>query len=84
MKPVKIYIKTTCPFCHKVMEFFDGKGVSYESIDLTSKPEELAKLKADTGLKTVPQVFIGEQLIGGCDDTLALDAKGELDKLLNA
>lgn len=84
MKPIKIFAKSTCPYCSKVKAFFDEKGLSYEEVDLQDKPEELAALKEKTGLRTVPQVFIGEQLIGGCDDTLKLDSEGKLDELLNS
>ncbi len=82
MAEVKIYTKTTCPYCVRVKDFFQSKGVKFEEIDLQGKPEELAALKEKTGLRTVPQVFIDGKLIGGCDDTLALDEKGELDALL--
>jgi len=82
MKPVKIYTKSTCPFCHRVTAFFKQKGVPFEEIDLSSKPDELSALKERTGLRTVPQVFVGDTLVGGCDDTLALDAEGKLDVLL--
>jgi len=82
MAEVKIFTKSSCPYCTRVKEFFKSKGVAFEEVDLQNKPEELAALKDRTGLRTVPQVFVGEQLIGGCDDTLALDQKGELDKLL--
>lgn len=84
MKPVKIYSKKTCPFCLRVISFFEAKGVEFEVVDLTLKPGELAALKEKTGLRTVPQVFIGDELIGGCDDTLALDAEGKLDEMLKA
>ncbi len=82
MAEVKIYTKTTCPYCVQVKNFFQSKGVKFEEIDLQGKPEELSALKERTGLRTVPQVFINGTLIGGCDDTLALDQKGELDALL--
>lgn len=82
MKEIKIYTKNTCPFCKRIVEFFKQKNLQFQEIDLQDKPNELQALKDRTGLRTVPQVFIGDKLIGGCDDTLALDASGELDRLL--
>jgi len=82
MAAVKIFTKSSCPYCTRVKEFFKSKGVEFEEVDLQNKPDELAALKEKTGLRTVPQVFIGDKLIGGCDDTLALDQRGELDSLL--
>lgn len=84
MKLIKIFTKNSCPYCRRVKEFFDAKGLNYEEIDLQNKPEELAALKEKTGLRTVPQVFIGDKLIGGCDDTLKLDSEGKLDELVNS
>jgi len=84
MKSVKIYSKSTCPFCVRIKNFFEEKGVPFEDIDLTDKPDELAALKDRTGLRTVPQVFIGDKLIGGCDDTLKLDAEGKLQQMLES
>ena len=82
MKEVKIYTKSTCPFCIKIKQFFTDKSVPFENVDLTNNPDELAALKERTGMRTVPQVFIGGELVGGCDDVLQLDAEGKLDALL--
>jgi glutaredoxin 3 len=56
--------------------------VPFEEINLDGKDDELAELRARTGLRTVPQIFIGEKMIGGFSELAALDAKGELDPLL--
>ena len=84
MKPVKIYTKGFCPHCTRVKQFFDGKGVSYEEVDVTNDPEMLQQIVAQTNMRTVPQVFIGDEFVGGCDDVLALDKTGGVDALLGA
>ncbi len=85
MAKVVIYSKSYCPFCKKVKALFDSKGVSYEEIDIQEHPERRDEMiEKSNGATTVPEVFINDQHIGGCDDTVALDKKGELDKLLNA
>lgn len=83
MKTVKIYSTNYCPYCVKVKDFFSKKGVSFHEIDLTNDDDGLRRLVEATNWRTVPQVFIGDQFIGGCDDVLALDRKGELDQLLS-
>jgi glutaredoxin 3 len=82
MKKVTIYTSDYCPYCTRVKAFFDGKGVAYEEIDLSKDPERRTALVAQTKMRTVPQVFIGDTFIGGCDDTLAMESRGELDALL--
>lgn len=82
MKEIKVYTKNSCPYCTRIIAFFQQKNLAFEEIDLQDKPDELKALKEKTGWRTVPQVFIDGKLIGGCDDTLALDKSGELDKLL--
>lgn len=79
---VVIYSKTFCPYCDRAKALFKSKGVSYEEIMVDDKPEVYAKLKADTGLMTVPQIFINDKLVGGYTDLSNLDKKGELDELL--
>ena len=85
MAKVEIYYWTTCPFCTKARALLDSKGVAYEGYDITGDDEARAKMIERTGgPKTVPQIFIDDDHIGGCDDLHALDDKGELDKLLAA
>ena len=66
----------------KVVLLLNKKGVSFEEILMDDKPDELKKLIEKTGLRTVPQIFINDQLIGGFSDMDALDKKGQLDPLL--
>ena len=82
MKPVKIYSKQPCPYCVKAKAFFDSKSINYEEIDLTHDHDALARLVEKTNMRTVPQIFIDDQLIGGCDDLLRLDEEGKLAELL--
>lgn len=84
MADVKIYSKTTCPACSLAKEVLTKKGVKYEEIILDDKPEQLQELIAKTQLRTVPQIFINGQLIGGCSDMMSLDEKNQLDVLLQA
>jgi len=80
---VEIYTKTDCPYCEKAKDLFDSKGVDYVTYNVTGDDELFAEMKerAD-GRETAPEVFIDDELIGGWDDTSALEASGELDELL--
>lgn len=82
MKPVKVYTKSYCPYCVKAKTLLQQKGVAFEEIDIESDPEFAQKLFAQTGFRTVPQIFIGSDCIGGCDDLYALNHQGKLDALL--
>ena len=79
---IKIYSKTTCPACVMAKDIFDKKGVHYEEIILDNKPEETQELITKTGIKTVPQIFINDEFIGGCSDLMDLDKQKKLDPLL--
>jgi len=84
-KKVEIYYWTTCPFCKRALALLDAKGVKYEGYDITGDEAARSKMvKRTGGPKSVPQIFIDDQHIGGCDDLHALDSKGKLDTLLNA
>lgn len=82
MAKVEIYTKDYCPYCRSAKNLFKNKGVAFEEIDLSSEPERFEALKQQTGLMTVPQIFVNGKLIGGYSDAAALDAKGGLDPLL--
>lgn len=82
MKKVVVYSKDYCPYCDRAIALLKSKGVKFDVIDLEDKPEEFQALKNRTGLMTVPQIFIGDHLVGGYSDMAALDRKGELDPLL--
>jgi len=82
VKNVKIYTTRTCPYCVRAKRLLEKKQVSYEEIDVSSDDEARIKLMEKTGLRTVPQIFIGERHVGGSDDLYQLEARGELDPLL--
>ena len=80
---IEIYTKQTCPYCVRAKQLFDQKKVPYTEIpvDTDSKELEMMLLRAE-GRRTVPQIFINDQGIGGCDDLYALEKAGKLDNLL--
>ncbi len=80
---VEIYCKEDCPYCEKAKDLFDSKGVEYETYNVTGDDELFDEMveRAD-GRQTAPEVFIDDELIGGWDDTQALDESGELDEKL--
>ena len=80
---VVIYTTPWCGYCARVKRLFDDKGVRYTEIDVDAAPGARAEMQRRSGRTSVPQVFIGDRHIGGCDDTYALDAGGGLDPLLS-
>ncbi|MGO9546034.1 MAG: glutaredoxin 3 [Rhodomicrobium sp.] len=82
MPPVTIYTTPTCPYCVRAKGLLKYKGVAFEEIDVSRSPELRQAMIERSGGYTVPQILIGGRPIGGCDDLHALDAKGELDRLL--
>ena len=85
MSKVVIYTAGLCPYCHRAKELLRAKGVAFQEIDLTGQSAERDELrKRAGGRNTVPQIFIGEAHVGGCDDLHCLDRAGKLDQLLRA
>ncbi len=82
MNQVKVYTKSYCPYCVKAKKLLDHKKVPYSEIDIENDPEFAENLFKQTGFRTVPQIFIGEKCIGGCDNLYDLEKNGELDSLL--
>ena len=82
MKPIRIYTTTYCGYCTQAKRLLERKQLPYEEIDVTSDDEKRDWLVKRTGRRTVPQIFIGEEAIGGSDDLQALEAQGRLDALL--
>ncbi|MEM6508154.1 MAG: glutaredoxin 3 [Pseudomonadota bacterium] len=85
MSNVVLYTKAYCPFCQRALALLDSKGVDYTNIDIGVHPERRDEMidKANGGY-TVPQIFINDEHIGGCDDMMAIEAQGLLDVKLNA
>lgn len=85
MKPVKMYTTAVCPYCIRAKQILKSKGVhAIEEIRVDMQPDERLKMMEITGRRTVPQIFIGETHVGGCDDLVALDSRGGLVPLLKA
>jgi glutaredoxin 3 len=85
MPTVKMYTTAVCPFCIRAKQILTAKGVAHiEEVRIDTLPEERMKMMEITGKRTVPQIFIGDTYVGGCDDLVALDMKGGLVALLRA
>jgi glutaredoxin 3 len=84
MQPVKMYTTAVCPFCIRAKQILKAKGVeAIDEIRVDMQPQERMKMMEITGRRTVPQIFIGDTHVGGCDDLMALDSRGGLVPLLN-
>jgi len=85
MPPVKMYTTAVCPYCVRAKQILKAKGVDHiEEVRVDVNPEERARMMEITGRRTVPQIFIGDTHVGGCDDLMALDSQGGLVPLLQA
>jgi glutaredoxin 3 len=79
-----MYATAACPFCQSAERLLLAKGVTIEKIRVDLEPERRAEMMRKSGRRTVPQIWIGERHIGGCDDLYALEREGKLDPLLQA
>jgi len=85
MPEIEVYTQPWCPFCARAMHLLSSKGVEVREIDAPhGSSERQDSIRRSGGRTTVPQIFIGGQHIGGCDDLVALDRAGKLDPLLRA
>lgn len=85
MPPIKMYTTAVCPYCNRAKQFLKSRGVEHiEEVRIDLSPEERDRMMNLTGRRTVPQIFIGETHVGGCDDLIALDGRGGLAPLLQA
>ncbi|BEV72051.1 MULTISPECIES: glutaredoxin 3 [unclassified Paludibacterium] len=83
MSPVVMYTTAVCPYCQRAKMLLASKGVTdIREIRVDLDPAEREKMMTLTGRRTVPQIFIGETHVGGCDDLMALNNAGKLDVLL--
>lgn len=83
MKPVTIYTTRTCGYCAAAKRLLASKGVSFDEIDVAADPSRRGEMIARAnGRRTVPQIFIGEMHVGGCDDLHGLEHAGRLDQAL--
>ena len=85
MKPVEIYTSPTCGFCHAAKRLLTSKGVTFSEIDVSRDPARRREMmQRANGRHTVPQIFVGDMHVGGCDDLYALERSGKLSALLAA
>ncbi len=82
MKKIEIYTKSYCSYCRRAKELLRIKGVDFIEHDVTSDPPREQEMRRRSGRTTVPEIFIDDSLVGGCDDLFHLDERGELDRLL--
>ncbi|WP_332815881.1 glutaredoxin 3 [Ramlibacter sp.] len=84
MQPVTMYTTAVCPYCIRAKQILKARGVeSINEIRVDAQPQERLRMMEITGRRTVPQIFIGDTHVGGCDDLMALDGRGGLVPLLN-
>ncbi len=80
-KEVEIYTFNTCPYCMKAKKILKDEGIEYREIDITGQRDKLKDLELITNSSTVPQIFVDNNFIGGCDDIVALHDNGDFDKI---
>ena len=85
MQNVHIYTSPFCGFCHAAKRLLTQKGISFSETDVTLSPDARQEMMSRAGGRhTVPQIFVGDIHVGGCDDLFALERAGKLDQLLAA
>lgn len=82
MSDILIYTKEVCPYCVRAKALLERKGAQFKEIKVADDKTKEEMIKKSGGRMTVPQIFIGDFHVGGCDDLYALDAAGRLDELL--
>ena len=82
MNSVLVYSSDFCPYCSRAKQLLNSKGVAFEEVRVDGKPDVRAAMAQKAGRTSVPQIWIGEQRVGGCDDLFALERSGKLDELL--
>ena len=84
MAKIEIYTAMACPFCTRAVKLLTSKNIAFEEIDVTLNSAKRQSMRSRAnGRTSVPQIFINDDHIGGCDDLFALDQAGYLDKLLS-
>ncbi len=82
MPNIVVYATDYCPYCWRARALLDRKGAGYTILNVNRDPLLWDEIARRTGRDTVPQIFIGDRHVGGCDDLYALERRGELDPLL--
>lgn len=80
--PITIYTTPLCPYCLRAKRLLNAKGARFEEIDVMLDSDQRQKMETRSGRHTVPQIFVGDVHVGGCDDLYRLNETGELDALL--
>jgi glutaredoxin 3 len=81
--PITIYVTGWCPYCQRAKALLNSKQLVFNEIDVDEDPKSRQEMTARSGRRTVPQIFIGERHVGGCDDLIALEDSGQLDQLVS-
>ncbi|KHK63432.1 glutaredoxin 3 [Pseudomonas frederiksbergensis] len=84
MSHVVVYSSDYCPYCSRAKHLLQSKGVAFEEIKVDGKPQLRAQMSQKARRTSVPQIWIGDTHVGGCDDLYALERAGKLDALLKA
>ena len=83
MSKVTVYSSDYCPYCMRAKALLEKKGIDFEEIKVDGKPQVRADMSQKAGRTSVPQIWIGDTHVGGCDDLFALERAGKLDALLH-
>jgi glutaredoxin 3 len=81
MSEIRMYSTEPCPYCSQAKALLESRGLEFEEVNLSKDPEGRAELAARTGMMTFPQVFVGDELIGGFNELQQADASGRLAEL---
>jgi glutaredoxin 3 len=79
---ITLYVTGWCPYCQRAKQLLTQKSLVFNEINVDDDAEFRREMMARSGQRTVPQIFIGDKHVGGCDDLFALDCSGELDRLI--
>ncbi len=79
---VTVYVTEWCPYCRRAKDLLTKKGTTFNEINVDEAPKFREEMIARSSRRTVPQIFIGEKHVGGCDDLFALEEAGQLDQLI--
>ena len=84
MIDIVLYTTQTCPFCHRAIQLLNSKGAEFREFSVDRNPELRSEMMQKSGRHTVPQIWIGDEHVGGCDELWALERSGKLDEMLAA
>jgi glutaredoxin 3 len=79
---ITVYVTGWCPYCQRAKVLLEGKNLAFQEINVDDDAKYRQEMTARSGRRTVPQIFIGERHVGGCDDLYALEGSGELDRII--